>query len=100
MTGDGIVSNVLISDILLLTVCYAKKFGPRGIGHGGGWSIGLTSDVNDDRYLSLPHILPSTPEPICIFIYCVNSKSVFTKQEVTAISCNNYANDFQLVKKV
>lgn len=30
-------------------VCYAKRFGPRGVGRGGGSIIGLTSDILDER---------------------------------------------------
>ncbi len=40
--------NILIQ-YCYLTVCYAKRFGPRGIGHGGGSTIGLTCDLHD-RY--------------------------------------------------
>ncbi|XP_069680622.1 muscle LIM protein Mlp84B isoform X4 [Periplaneta americana] len=29
-------------------VCYAKRFGPRGVGRGGGSIIGLTSDILDE----------------------------------------------------
>lgn len=30
-------------------VCYAKRYGPHGIGRGGGSIIGLTSDILDAR---------------------------------------------------
>ncbi|XP_014253564.1 muscle LIM protein Mlp84B-like isoform X2 [Cimex lectularius] len=34
-------------------LCYAKKFGPRGVGFGGS-AIGLTCDINDNSEVSAP----------------------------------------------
>ncbi|XP_021913746.1 muscle LIM protein Mlp84B-like isoform X7 [Zootermopsis nevadensis] len=34
--------------LVMPMVCYAKRYGPRGIGRGGGSIIGLTSDVLDE----------------------------------------------------
>lgn len=30
--------------------CYAQRFGPRGIGHAGASSIGLTCDIMDEQW--------------------------------------------------
>ncbi|XP_049765020.1 muscle LIM protein Mlp84B-like isoform X1 [Schistocerca cancellata] len=35
-------------------VCYGKRFGPRGVGHGGGFTIGLTSDITDESEITAP----------------------------------------------
>ncbi|XP_054261366.1 muscle LIM protein Mlp84B isoform X2 [Macrosteles quadrilineatus] len=36
-------------------LCYAKRFGPRGVGHGGS-GIGLTCDIDDDSEIPAPRI--------------------------------------------